>query len=344
MINNSSRTALLVRRFQKVAWLTVGAVLFLILVGGLVRMTGSGMGCPDWPQCFGQWVPPTDISQLPLDYKTRFAVAGKEIADFDAVKTWIEYLNRLIGVLIGGFALLTTVLAFPLRGTHKSVWRWSLAGLILVILQGFLGAYVVRTDLKVGIITLHMFMALLVLAVFLTAAVLSYPKRWQRVASALPSLNSTQIGIASFALVMVLLQILLGTQVREGVDEIAKAFGEAERANWLSQLGISYTYHKYFYYAVIGALGLAAWQLKPVWTKSSLLRNLGLIAVALVGTEILLGLGMHHFAIPKILQPLHLLFASMLFADLAGMLMVLVLAKQKQNRAISAGAEMVLEQ
>ncbi len=326
--------AQIVRRYQKIAWTTVGAILFLILVGGLVRMTGSGMGCPDWPQCFGQWVPPTDISQLPADYKTRFAVAGKEIADFEATKTWIEYLNRLLGVVIGFLGILTVLFAFPLRRTNPSVFRWSLAGLVLVILQGGLGAYVVRTDLQVGTITLHMFMALVVLTAFMGGAILSYPDRWKKMGENLPKIEGKTLVLVAFALIVILVQLLLGTQVREGVDEVAKAFGEAERANWLSHLGISYTYHKFFYYAVVIVMALVGWQLKAIWESSTLLKNLGVLSLAIVGTEILMGLGMHHLGLPKVLQPLHLLLASMLFADVVVMFMALWRIKKTQTAPV----------
>ena len=59
------------------------------------------MGCPDWPTCFGQWVPPTSESDLPRNYQEIYADLGYAETRFNVVKTWTEYVNRLIGVGIG---------------------------------------------------------------------------------------------------------------------------------------------------------------------------------------------------------------------------------------------------
>ena len=83
----------------------ISAVLtyLIIFIGGMVRVSGAGMGCPDWPKCFGRWIPPTSLSQIP-DYI--------DPAKFNIVLAWIEYLNRLFGVLVGFSILITLILGF----------------------------------------------------------------------------------------------------------------------------------------------------------------------------------------------------------------------------------------
>ena len=81
-------------RFRRLGMLTICAVYFVILVGGIVRASGAGMGCPDWPTCFGQWVPPTSEIQLPANYHEIYAQRGYENTQFNPVKTWTEYTNR----------------------------------------------------------------------------------------------------------------------------------------------------------------------------------------------------------------------------------------------------------
>ena len=86
--------------YRRITIVTVSAVYFLILVGASVRASGAGMGCPDWPTCFGQWIPPTHESQLPANYQEIYANLGYAETRFNVVKTWTEYINRLIGVII----------------------------------------------------------------------------------------------------------------------------------------------------------------------------------------------------------------------------------------------------
>lgn len=310
-MNDELNMAPAVRRFRVMLSITVGAVLFLILVGGIVRSTGSGLGCPDWPKCFGQYVPPTDISQLPADYKEIFKVAGREIADFDPFKTWIEYINRLIGVLIGLFALATAALSFFVyRFDSKLTWL-SVLGLLLIIVQGGIGAIVVKTHLSTGMITLHMFIALATLMLYIGTLIRSY---WNIVQIELLQIPSYFWVLGGSVLVLTFIQIMMGTQVREQVDIVAESMGEENRSSWIAALEGIYQFHKLFYYVIVACF--AGWFLKAkaLFLQVSGVKPIMISLAVILVAEIAFGLGMHHLGIPPVLQPLHLLFATALLA------------------------------
>ncbi len=146
--------------YQKVALTTVGATIFLIFVGGLVRASGAGLGCPDWPKCFGMWIPPTSASELPV---------GFDLAQFNVFKTWTEYINRLIGVIIGMLIMATFVLSFRYREKEPAVFYSSGAAFVMVLIQGWLGGQVVMTGLDEWLITLHMLLAMLIMMTLIYA-------------------------------------------------------------------------------------------------------------------------------------------------------------------------------
>src|SRR5258705_10446074 len=89
--------------FQLLALCTTAATYLLILVGGLVRASGAGLGCPDWPRCFGSWIPPASAADLPPQFDPSL---------FNPTLMWTEYLNRLLG-WTAGFLIMRTV-----------IWEW----------------------------------------------------------------------------------------------------------------------------------------------------------------------------------------------------------------------------
>ena len=116
------------RRFRRLALNTVITLYCLIIAGGVVRSTGAGMGCPDWPRCFGRWVPPTKLSELPSDYKEIYGAKLKGEIEFNPVKTWIEYVNRLLGTFTGIMIFLTLIASIPyLKSGQKNIFYFSLS-------------------------------------------------------------------------------------------------------------------------------------------------------------------------------------------------------------------------
>jgi len=341
------------KRFRFWSVLTVISIYLLILVGGVVRATGSGMGCPDWPKCFGQWVPPTEASQLPANYKQVYTaqrvaknqklartlaslgfkqVAGNIFAhptqyietDFNATKTWIEYVNRLLGALIGIFVFVTAVVAWPYWQHDRPVFWLAIASWLLTGFQGWLGSLVVSTNLLPVMVTIHMGLALFIVALLLYAA---HRARWGTVEQELSNRleletlggqDDEEVAMATGmrwllwgALLLTFGQIIIGTQVREEIDQIAAAASYAQRATWIDKLGGVFESHRTISAIVVLVnvyIGYQIWQM-----AIPALRRLVMATWVVLGLEMAAGVTLAYFALPAFVQPVHLTLATLLF-------------------------------
>ena len=302
--------------FLRLAKVTLVFVYLVIVAGSVVRATGSGMGCPDWPKCFGHWIPPTDVSQLPANYRDYFKVQEKSIAPFNALQTWTEYGNRLVGALLGLFMFAQLFAAFRIRQGHPLLFRLALATLILTGMEGVLGAIVVHTNLKTGVITMHMFLSLVILAL---QAYLVF--RASQAPGASPAGGMLRkLIIASLGLTT--LQILLGTQVREGVDAIAGNFDQNTRGHILDNIrygflkdgGVSpLLIHGIFAWIVLSLNLLILFLVSRDKSFYPVVKTQVLLIAGILFAEMAAGASLSLFALPAFLQPVHLLLASLLF-------------------------------
>lgn len=135
-------------RYAKLVLFAVVSTYVLIAVGGLVRATDSGLGCPDWPLCFGRWMPPADLH------------------------AWIEHAHRLIaGVLVVPLvAAMVVATVFTPRRRDRPMLAAALIAGGLIVLQALLGALVVLQRLAAELVTAHLAMALTLLALLIFIA------------------------------------------------------------------------------------------------------------------------------------------------------------------------------
>ncbi|WBL43609.1 COX15/CtaA family protein [Algoriphagus halophytocola] len=346
-----------VSSFRRVSLITVIAVYILILIGGIVRSTGSGMGCPDWPKCFGSVIPPTSVDQLPKNYqeiylekrlaknerfvatleKLGFTEKAEEIAndksilieeEFNPVKTWIEYLNRLAGVVIGFLIILTVWKSFPLWKTDKCLPIVSVFSLVLVIFIGWIGSIVVSTNLLHWMITVHMILALLLVSLLIY--VYHRSGRLQARKGVKMDVPGKVEVLLLIGTLLMFVQVVLGTQVREQIDIISDSLGNMLREEWVGRVGVDFLIHRSFSLVLLGIHVLYFfWAFKYTLRRSQV--NLwSQVLMILIILEIATGMAMAYFGIPAFLQPIHLLVGSLIIG--VQVLLLLEIREHKQFR------------
>ena len=319
-------------KFHNLTKLALLLVYLVIIAGAFVRMTGSGMGCPDWPKCFGFYVPPTEVSQILFkannDYskgqmilynEEELLVAKSDFKSddfinlnnwevyekhdyviFNPVHTWIEYINRLIGAISGIPILIFTIISIIYFKKFRHLTLISIITLVAMGFQAWLGKTVVDSNLEGFKITIHMLMALFIVALLIYLVYSGSKSFINR--------NKTFKYLLLFGLFLTLIQIVLGTQVRQVVDEQTKLFAY-DKSLWLNDIPLVYEYHRTFSILVI-SVNVALFFINK---KLQLGNNYINFVILLLIFEIFTGASMFYFDFPFGTQTAHLVFASIIF-------------------------------
>ena len=284
---------------------SIASILFtylLIFVGGLVRVSGAGMGCPDWPKCFGRWIPPTNINQLP-DYI--------DPEKFNLVLAWVEYVNRLFGVLVGSIILISCVFAVLHFKNYKKVTFSILLALFLTLVEGWLGSKLVDTVLDPITITIHLLLALIIIGLIIYSSMQSY-----LIINGNFEKNSFYPNSIKYMIMAIMgcvvIEIIVGTEIRGGLDISRKDNPLIESLVLLKMLGP----FKYIH-TILGLILLAVvYYLRKVVTdtksySSSIMIYATNAMLVIIGIQVLLGESLVFFDVKPIVQLFHMWFSSL---------------------------------
>jgi cytochrome c oxidase assembly protein subunit 15 len=308
--------------FQRLALWTTATTYFLILVGGLVRASGAGLGCPDWPRCFGGWVPPMSAAELPPQF---------DPLQFNPTLMWTEYLNRLLGVTVGFLVLGTAVSAWRHHRRDPRILWTTIAAVLLTGFQGWLGGRVVAHELAAWIVTVHMIVALVIVQMLLYVTVRTFPvhpstSASKHLSTSAPKHLSTSAPkhLSTFSTVLILItliQIALGTQVRSGVDAALDA-GVARNAALATVGTLDYLHRDAAFVTLLGSILLCFWLATRSQRPAMTLVRWSWVVLGLSVAQVATGVVMAYVSLMPGAQVVHLTLASLLLGAETVLLLV----------------------
>ncbi|MBC7980631.1 MAG: COX15/CtaA family protein [Armatimonadetes bacterium] len=312
--------------YQKLASAALLSLLFLIFMGAIVRVTGSGMGCPDWPTCWGLLIPPTHVDQVDFDklpiekFQRKAARMGRDPStitaetlkrEFNPRHVWTEFLNRLCSLPVGILTLATFIASFWQRSKRPLVFWLSFAALLLVLANAIMGRSVVYSGLAPGVLTTHLALAMLLICVLVYCVWAGTDSPFKTTISS----NSSLMKIAvSVLLAFVVLEGILGSQIREMTDELAKSHVDSPRETWIIELEQSSVYliHRSFSWAILCVTVWAYFLAKKNQPDGPSLSQKGVMGI--VFSQMILGLIMSQIHVYSWVQVLHVGLAAILLA------------------------------
>ena len=325
----------MIKKIQFFSKISIILVFLVILAGSTVRMTGSGMGCPDWPKCFGYYIPPTDISQILfksnnnyskgqmiLYDKKKLLVAKSDFISndiinldnwkvyekhdyvlFNPVHTWFEFINRLLGAVLGLSILILFLFSLSSWKKKPIIFVVSLLSLLAVLFQAWLGKTVVDSNLAPFKISIHMLMALVLVGLLLCVRSLSKRLDFKII------LNKPTTLLIYFSFLLTIIQIALGLEVREFIDTQIDKWGYDFSNYWLLYPEKNFYVHRSLSVLVLISNFLIYYLIKKQGSELTFINKI----ILLIAIEIFLGILMYYFDFPFASQPLHLLVATFLF-------------------------------
>ncbi|MDY0780362.1 COX15/CtaA family protein [Tenacibaculum sp. IB213877] len=328
------------KHFPLIVKITLISVYAIFLAGSIVRMTGSGMGCPDWPKCFGYYIPPTSEEQITWqpnkEYKKGTIIVKDEAlfvaesdlktsrefnlnnwnkytkhnyAKFNKYHTWTEYINRLASVLSGFVFLFFVYVAAKFWKENKTIPILAFSAFFLMLFEAWLGKTVVDTNLKPTIITIHMVAGLIIVALLLWLLFMVSKKPLSSTQNNIIKHNSLFSKLIIISVIFSLIQIAMGTQVRQFIDEQVKLYGFENKHYSLMNPSFKFYFHRSFTIAIV-LVNLGMFYLNQIKDLGYKLVNW---IVFLIFLETITGILMYYAEFPLGTQAVHLLAGAILF-------------------------------
>ena len=293
---------------------TVVVTFALITIGGLVRATESGLGCPDWPLCHGQIIPPFEYHVL------------------------IEYSHRLTASVVGVLVVACAALVWFKHRESAGLKRLMAVAVVALIVQVILGGITVLTELPAPIVTAHLFAAETLFAMLIVAMLIARPATAGVQAARKHPYFNTALVMAAVSMII----LLTGTYiVGSGASAVCPSWPLCT-SDWLPNFGLQWEHMAHRLIAGLGGLYIivAALQARRYKGQSRALVGMGMGAAALVVAQVLAGAANPWFRFVPAAQVIHLSLASALWGHLIAMAMVAARLKfEPGEEAASTGIE-----